>query len=211
MHAFCAHDAERARERPARVGYDGPGQDRRGSRQSSKPARVLAAALVSSILVMAGCGGSADDEEGATDADSGSDRSTSDEGATLGTAGTGTLSLADGTEYTFEMATCKTSGADPDAFVVDPGYDLLGKSEDGFRLTLIRAGLDADSANATGDLEAEFDENGVNPKVSYDALGDEDVMLKVDGSGVTGTAKMTSSGSSAPLGENIEAMIDVTC
>lgn len=176
---------------------------------------LLATTLVSSALIAGGCGGS--DEDGATsgsppdDAGTTAEGTATEDGAASATGGTGTLTLDDGTSYTFEMTSCSTSDSDPDTFLVDPGFDLFGESEDGFRLTLIRAGLDEKSASLTGGFEGEFDENGVNAEVSYNAAGDEDGSLEVDGPSVTGTVTMSSLGSNSPFGESIEATVEVTC
>lgn len=105
---------------------------------------------------------------------------------------------------TFEMKTCKTSGTDPETFLVDPGYGLFGTSAGGFRLSLTRAGLNEEKVIDVGDLEGEFDANGVNPAVSYTAVGD-DLSLSVAGRSVTGTATMNHDGT------EVEATIDVTC
>lgn len=119
--------------------------------------------------------------------------------------GTGTISLADGTEYRFTMTTCKTNETDPSSFLVDPGYELFGTSEDGFKMSFIRAGLSEDTS-PVGSLDGEFDENGVNPAVSYAGVND-DVDLQVDGGQVTGTALLNS----FETDEDVEAVIDVAC
>jgi len=163
-----------------------------------------------------GCGGS-DDDGGATDTtsepttppdDSGSDGvdttvpvEDGDDGGSGGD-GTATLTLADETSYEFEMSTCDTSDSAPDVFEVDPGYDLFGTNDDGWQLSLIRAGFDEESASPVGGLEID--------DVSYAALGD-DLSLEVDGSSVTGTALMSSLDPGAPLGSDVEVTVEVSC
>jgi hypothetical protein len=160
------------------------------------------------FVVLGGCGGAADESApdrsspGETVAGEAGDGGASN--AAPGRAATGTVSLEDGTSYTFDMTTCKTSGTDPETFLVDPGYDLFGTSAGGFRLSLNRSGLSEEKAIAVGDLEGEFDANGVNPAVSYTAVGD-DLSLSVAGRSVTGNATMNHDGT------EVEATIDITC
>ncbi len=72
-------------------------------------------------------------------------------------------------------------------------------------MSFIRAGLSEDTS-PVGSLDGEFDENGVNPAVSYAGVND-DVDLQVDGGQVTGTALLNS----FETGEDVEAVIDVAC
>ncbi len=124
-------------------------------------------------------------------------------------SGTATLTVDDGTVYGFEMSDCDTSENSTE-FLVEPGYQLFGKSDDGFSMQFIRAAFEEEDASAIGSLEGDFDENGVNPKVSYNAIGDEEVLLTVDGGGVTGTAMMSSFDDSIH-GTDIEVTIEVNC
>lgn len=182
------------------------------------PSRAVLAVLAGIALFVTGCGGADDVAGGSAGSSEGEATASPDEGTVAETdpetsesGSTGTLVLADGTEITFEMSTCDTSDTDPDVFLVDPGYNLFGTSDDGYRLQVIRAGLDEEGAGAIGSLEADFDENGVNPAVAYTAIGDENVLLDVDGAHVTGTMSMTSLDPGAPLGPSIEATADITC
>lgn len=167
-------------------------------------------------LLLGGCRGS--DDTAGTDGD---DLPTGSAGIEVGDsgaepvesateAGTGMLTMADGRVYIFEMSTCDTSVNEPDAFFVDPGYDLFGKTSDGFRLQLIRAAFE-EPTNAGGDLEGQFDEGGVNPNVSY-RFREPESTITLDGDTVTGDLVLSGDYSNDQIhGENTTATLSVTC
>lgn len=168
------------------------------------------------VLMLGACGAS--DDTGKTDGDDLPAGSASIEVGDSGAdpiepasgAGTGMLTMADGTVYTFEMSTCDTSVNKPDTFVVDPGYELFGKTSDGFRLQLIRAAFE-EPTNGGGDLEGQFDEGGGNPKVSY-LFKEPESTITLDGDTVTGDLVMSGVYSTDQIhGETTTATLTVTC
>ena len=125
--------------------------------------------------------------------------------------GSATLTMSDGTEYSFAMSTCDTSDNAPDSFLVDPGYDLFGKSDDGFRIQFIRAGFDESDVVLTNSFEGDFDDGGGNPTVSYSG-GDYDPGFSVDGGDVSGTVTLDNGPGGDPIhGETTEATLAVSC
>lgn len=182
---------------------------------------VLPAIAVVVLLVVGGCSSSDEDaDSGDTSSPDATETTASDSAETSapeddasggsGGEGTGTLTLSDGTELSFAMTTCETSDTNPDSYLISNAYDMNGESDDGYRLGLIRAGVD-DDTTGLGDLEADFDENGVNPGISYNGLGAEEIMLTVDGPSLTGTVIMSSPAGEQPFGESFEATVDITC
>ena len=96
--------------------------------------------------------------------------------------------MIDGTIYEFEMSTCETSNTDD--FEIPDSYDLFGTTADGaFRFSLTRAGLTKDDGHQVGTLEGDFDENGQNDKMLYNADLDTEP-LTVDGAIVSGAFLM---------------------
>ena len=172
--------------------------------------RLCTAALIA-LTLLSGCGGSDDSSDpddsssgdstdsetsGSEDTDPETDPDT-DPDAGAGEA-SGSVTLADGTAYTFSMSTCDTSG-NSDKFLVDPGYDLFGTSDEGASLQLIRAGTSEDSANPNGSIEAEG--------VELVAVGSQDLMLTVDGGAVGGTVVFMDFSS----GADVEATVEISC
>lgn len=177
-----------------------------------------------SLLAVSACGSSDDDGSTADDADSGSEAdssgsddagSSSDDGSTddsSGGNGTGTLTIADGTVYEFEMNSCDTSDTDPEGFPLDLGYDLTGSTADGeFRIFLGRAGFDDESAVASGSLEGGFDENGQNASILYRVSRESLDQLSVDGGTVTGDLALSEVIPGGPHGDEISATVQVSC
>lgn len=183
--------------------------------------RIVPLIVAGGLLVLSGCGDSDSDESGdgatttvADDSAGSSDDTTSTDDTDSGSGdsgssgnGTGTATLADGTVLEFEMVSCDTNDND-DGYTVDPGYDLSGNAEDGTYIQLLRAGFDDDSVVANGSLEGEF---GTGIEITYSAPADANMNLAVDGDSVTGTVSMNVIGNEAPLGESIEAEIDIAC
>ena len=182
--------------------------------------------LIAAIVVGgAACGGSDDasepegnddgSETAATDAPDAPDApaaDASDAPASGGSGnGNGTLTLDDGTVYTFEMSTCETSDTDPDSFLVDPGFDAFGRTSDGFTLQLIRAAFEeSPDLQPTVGFEGSYDENGVNPEIQY--LRDGDADLQIDGGRIFGEVTFTDFFSIDPIhGEGFVATVDVDC
>ena len=137
-----------------------------------------------------------------------SEETTDDATPTTG-SGRATMTISDGTVYEFEMTTCDTSN-NSDAFLVEPGYDLSGRTDDGFRVQLIRAAFE-EPTTARGGLEGRFDDNGVNPEVSYTFREPESV-IALDGDTITADLVMSGFISQDPIhGEDPTAMLTVTC
>lgn len=179
---------------------------------------LIAAALVS----MSACG-SGDDDSAASDADdSGAaadgtladeqpadDEPADDQPATGGSGGT--LTLADGTVFEFETATCDTSENGAEGFLIEDGFDLFGRTSDGeFTVQLIRAGFDEESVIDTASLEGEFDDDGKNPELFYSEVN-ETLVATVDGGNVSGTVTLKPIGPNRPYGDEIVATFDVNC
>ncbi len=143
--------------------------------------------------------------------DAGGESGGPDEGASSASGdGTGTLTMADGTVYTFEMSTCDTSEND-DAFLVENGYDIFGKTADGaFHASFNRAGFDEETISEIATLEGQFDENGKNAELIYTDVTDT-MALTVDGGHVSGTLTMKPIGPNEPHGAESEATVDITC
>lgn len=126
-----------------------------------------------------------------------------------GGEGTATLTMVDGTEYVFELTTCETSNTDD--FELPDSYDIFGRTADGeFVFQLIRAGLDEDFISQVGTLEGDFDDEGRNATMLYNAdLGDEP--LAVDGSIVSGSFMMSAIGPTRPHGDEVGVILDARC
>ncbi|MFT4976872.1 MAG: hypothetical protein ACI8S6_002777 [Myxococcota bacterium] len=125
--------------------------------------------------------------------------------------GTGTLTLADGTVHEFVMTQCRTKTNAPSFFLIENGYDMSGRTDDGFRMTLIRAGTDDATTTALGDLEAEFDENDVNPQISYRFI-EPDSTFVLDGNSLTGDLILFDwYSSSAIYGDEITGTLEIDC
>ncbi len=131
------------------------------------------------------------------------------DGSAGGGEGTATLTMVDGTEYVFEMTTCETSNTDD--FELPDSYDLFGRTADGeFVFQLIRAGLDEDFISQVGTLEGDFDDEGKNNLMLYNAdLGDEP--LTVDGAVVSGSFMMSAIGPTRPHGDEVAVILDARC
>ena len=117
--------------------------------------------------------------------------------------------MIDGTIYEFEMSTCETSNTDD--FEIPDSYELFGTTADGeFRFSLTRAGLDEDFITQVGTLEGDFDENGQNNQMLYNAdLGTEP--LTVDGAIVSGAFLMDAIGPTRPHGDQVGVILDARC
>jgi hypothetical protein len=131
------------------------------------------------------------------------------EESTGGGEGTATLTMIDGTDYVFEMSTCDTSNTDD--FEIPDSYDLFGRTADGeFVFQLTRAGLDEDFITQVGTLEGDFDDEGKNNLMLYQAdLGTEP--LTVDGAIVSGTFMMSAIGPTRPHGDEVAVILDARC
>ncbi len=186
----------------------------------NRPTISRTTVLVALAVGLAACGGSdggsgddRSDDTPATASDTGEDSSDAEAGDAGGDAGSGngTLTLDDGTEYAFEMGTCITSATDPDSFLVDPGFDAFGRSSDGFTLQVIRAAFEeSPDLQPTVGFEGRYDENGVNPGISY--LRDGDADLQIDGGRIFGDVTFADFFSVDPIhGDGFVATIDVNC
>ncbi len=176
---------------------------------------VVAAALCVGFAACSSDGGSdaapPSGDDSPRTVDSGGESGGTDEGTSGATgSGTGTLTMADGTVYRFETSTCDTSEND-DAFLVEDGYDIFGKTADGaFHASFNRAGFDEETISEISTLEGQFDENGKNAELIYrDVTGT--MALVVDGGHVSGTLTMKPIGSNDPHGAESEATVDITC
>lgn len=129
--------------------------------------------------------------------------------ASEGGAGMAVLTVDDGTVYEFEMTSCDTSN-NTDIFLIDPGYDLFGRNDDGFSFGLIRAAFE-EPASALGDLEGGFDDNGVNPSMSY-VIREPESVITLDGNTITGDLVLDGFISSEKThGDEATATLTVTC
>ena len=131
------------------------------------------------------------------------------EESTGGSEGTATLTMVDGTDYVFEMTTCETSNTDD--FELPDSYDLFGRTADGaFTFQLTRAGLDEDFISQVGTLEGDFDDEGRNANMLYNADLDDEP-LTVDGAIVSGTFMMSAIGPTRPHGDEVAVILDARC
>ncbi len=189
------------------------------------PTRGLAAGAGAALLLLSACG-SSDDDSAASGGDDGSvgasaddgsdapasedDSNTDDDGS--GGDGTGTLTMADGTVYEFELTTCETSNTDSAALPLSNGYDAFGKTSDGaFSLQIIRAGFDDENAVMSGGLEGDFDDNGQNAGILYAADADSLNLLTVDGANVSGEISFRGIGPTGPHGDDAVGTVEVSC
>ncbi|HUW04015.1 MAG TPA: hypothetical protein VMW08_16800 [Acidimicrobiales bacterium] len=183
-------------------------------------ARGLAAVALAALLAFSACG-SSDDDSGAAEGDDGSssapdDNADSNDDPTVpessGGDGIGTLTIADGAVYEFEMTSCDTSDTDPEGFPLELGYDLTGATADGeFRIFLGRAGFDEESSVASGTLEGDFDENGQNAGILYRVERESLDQLTVDGGDVSGDLALSAILPGGPHGEETTATVQVSC
>lgn len=125
--------------------------------------------------------------------------------------GIGTMTLDDGTVYSFEMTTCATSVTDPSSFLIEVGFDAFGRSSEGFTLQLIRAAFEeSPDLQPTAGFEGSYDENGVNPEIMYIRDGDAD--LQIDGGRIFGTVQFRDFFSTDPIhGDGFSGAIEVNC
>lgn len=188
--------------------------------------RGLAAATA--LLLLTACSGSTEDPDTSGAADTSS--STAEDPASTaeettaqepveepteepaGGAGTGVVTMDDGTVYTFEMTTCETSDSMPDVIPLINGYNLEGTTADGATdLTLARLGFTPDEVAVTvGSIEGDYDEDRQNSQLLYSAVVDE-LDLTVDGTSVTGTAPMRAVAPTRPHGDQATATVEVSC
>ena len=177
---------------------------------------AIAAALALTLAACGGSGSSSDSSAGDTVAPAGDSDDPGDSGNDPGEApvpssgsGTATITVADGTVYEFEMSSCETSN-NVDSFLVDPGYDLSGRTDDGFRFHLTRAAFE-EPTFAIGDLEGLLDENGVNPEIEY-VIREPGSVIVLDGSTITGDLVLDGFISENKIhGEEATATLLVTC
>ena len=187
-------------------------------------ARGLAAVAFAALLVLSACGSSDDDDSGASGGDDGSSSAPSDDASTDSDTddapapdtssgdGTGTLTMADGTVYEFEMNSCDTVDTDPATIPLAGGYDLSGSTSDGeFRFSLARLGFDDEVAVAVGALEGDFDENGQNEEILYTASRESLDLIAVDGGNVSGEVAFSAIGLTRPHGDDTTATVEVNC
>ena len=189
---------------------------------SARPStRGLTAVALAALLVLSACG-SSDDDSAASGTDDGSSSAPSDNSDSNtdapapddsdGGSSAGTLTMADGTVYEFELTTCDTSDTLPEALPLSNGYDVFGKTADGsFSLYLGRGGFDDDSAVASGTLEGGFDETGQNASILYNASNDALNLLTVDGGSVSGDLDFSAIGPAGPHGDETAATVDISC
>ena len=171
--------------------------------------RTLSA--ISALAVVIGaCGGSdTGSDTNATEAEAPSDAPAEEPEPAAGGSGTAVITVDDGTVYEFEMSGCDTSN-NTDIFLIDPGYDLFGRNDDGFSFSLIRAAFE-EPATALGDLEGGFDENGVNPTMSY-LIREPESVITLDGNTITGDLVLDGVFSSEKThGDETTASLTVTC
>ncbi|MFT6291741.1 MAG: major membrane immunogen (membrane-anchored lipoprotein) [Ilumatobacter sp.] len=188
-------------------------------------AQGLAAVAFAALLVLSACG-SSDDDSGASGGDDGSSSAPSDDASTDSDTddvpapdtssgdGTGTLTMADGTVYEFEMNSCDTFDTDPATIPLAGGYDLSGSTSDGeFRFSLARLGFDDEVAVAVGTLEGDFDENGQNEKLLYIASRESlDLnLIAIDGGNVSGQVEFSAIAPTRPHGDDTTATVEVNC
>jgi len=176
------------------------------------------------LLVLSACGSSDEDDSGASGGDDGSSSAPSDDASTDSDTddasapdtssgdGTGTLTMADGTVYEFELRDCDTVDTDPATILLAGGYTLSGPSSDGeFRFTLARLGFDDEVAVATGSLEGDFDENGKNEKMLYKVSRESLDLIAVDGGNVSGEVAFSAIGPTRPHGDDTTATVEANC
>lgn len=185
-------------------------------------AKLRTVFLSAALLGLVACG-SGDDDSGASAADDTPaatediTSASSDEPAAApaddqpsGSA-TGTLTLDDGTAFSFEMTTCETSENGAEGFPIEVGFDLFGRTSDGaFTVQLIRAGFEEENVFITASLEGEFDEEGKNAGLLYSKVADT-MAAAVDGGAVTGTVSLKPIGPNRPYGDEIGATFDISC
>lgn len=177
--------------------------------------------LLSTVLLagLAACGSGDDSGASSPEPASSADEGTPDgtDGSSAGDAaseptggpGTATLTMSDGMIYEFEMGTCETSNTDD--FLIPDSYDLSGRTADGsFRFSLGRAGLGEDFIVHVGYFEGDFDDEGKNSALLYNAALDDEP-LTVDGANVSGTLLMNAIGPTQPHGDQVEAVLDARC
>ena len=186
--------------------------------RTTRRSAVLAALLVTTVVAC----GSDDDSDATPDAENATEDVTvdeSDEAAEPATqeeapvAETGSsvavVTMEDGTVYEFALTTCATSNTDE--FEIDDSYDLYGKTSDGASaFTLGRAGLAEDFITHVGFVEGDFDENGLNAAMLYNAALDDEP-LTVDGASVSGTLTLKAIAPTRPHGDETTATLDATC
>lgn len=192
--------------------------------QRGRMAKLRTVLLSAALVGLVACG-SGDDDAGASDADATasstgdaestqSDEPADDEPADgrPGTgSSTGTLTLDDGTTFSFEMSTCDTSENGADGFLIEDGFDLFGRTSDGeFTVQLIRAGFDEESIIDTATLEGEFDGGGKNAELLYSEVNGT-IVAGVDGASVAGTVTLKPIGPNRPYGDEVGATFDVSC
>ncbi|CAN5553450.1 hypothetical protein BH20CHL6_BH20CHL6_07410 [soil metagenome] len=165
------------------------------------------------FLVLGSCGGDAEESTNEPTTGSTSTVAPSDvepEPATTTTTNeppsVGTVTLADGTVYEFDMFMCET-----DALEDEPYYVLKGFTDGGMvgdreatRIDMIFQRTNA-SGNAfiSARLYGEFDDGS---RFAYSSKGE----LTPSGEQVTGTVTLDQAGG-APLGPSIDVTVDVTC
>ncbi len=129
--------------------------------------------------------------------------------AASGGSSTATLTVADGTVYAFDLTTCETSNTDD--FELPDSYDIFGTTTDGaFSFQLGRAGMDETFIVQVGTLEGDFDDEGKNATMLYNAQLDNEP-LNVDGANVSGTFMMRAIAPTRPHGDEVEVTLDARC
>lgn len=161
------------------------------------------------VLALTAACDSADGESGATDSETSETESGGDgEGEGSGRI---TVTVDDGTVYELDVRSCDTSITDPSALPLSNGYILSGLSTDGaIDLFVSRAGIDDDSVFQSGNIEGDFDEDGLNALMVYAFLPDT-LTLQVDGANVAGSATARAVGPTRTHGDNPVFTIEASC
>lgn len=119
--------------------------------------------------------------------------------------------MADGTVFELEMTQCRTKINAPSFFLIEEGYDLSGRTSDGFRVGLLRAASTEEFAQAAGELRGELDENGNNAGIFY-RFDEPDSTFAVNGNTIMGDLIVTDFNSLNPIfGDSTTATIEIRC
>lgn len=179
--------------------------------------RPLVFGVVSVLLVVGACGSSDDTKADAAVRDPGSKTEltpdTPDAASQPDPAGgTATMTIADGTQYEYELATCVTSDMEQQGVAAGTGYVVVGKTADGTSsLALERVWVSDDESVETGGIEVGLERTGATTGFYYDAGFESLQTLVVNGTKVSGELSFQVFGLPGPHGSETTATVDVRC
>ena len=172
------------------------------------------------FVALAACGSDDDSDAGPAGDSETPDDSVTDDGSAddtgagddsdAGTGGTSTITV-EGTTYELANGDCEGSNTDSSAYPFPDNFSLSGTDIDSdLQFNIARNGPADELFVQVGTLEGDFDENGKNNDMLYNAQMDT-LDFTVDGADVSGSVTMRAINPTRPYGDETVVDFDFDC